>query len=162
PKTIQLECSTRMAASKRGGVLTIGLPTMASLSVEQFAAVVTGLLALHRPRAASRIVNLIRGINFWLWRSVYGKGRLDRWLSLVAQRRHFHFAKLLLPLMLMRFPAQLVLFIPMFIANTIAQSVVRAAEFDADRAAARLVGRKTFASVVERLDLIDFTWDGVL
>ena len=41
-------------------------------------------------------MNLIRGINYWLWRSVYGKGRLDRWLSLVAQRRHFHLAKLLL------------------------------------------------------------------
>jgi len=107
-------------------------------------------------------VNMIRGINYWLWRSVYGKSRFDRWLSLVAQRRHMHFAKLLLPLMLMKIPAQAVLFIPMFIGNTIAQGAVRAAEFDADRAATRLVGRKTFAAVVERLDLISFTWDGVL
>src|SRR4029079_4198367 len=100
--------------------------------------------------------------NYWLWRSVYGKGRFDRWLSLVAQRRHFHFAKLLLPLMLMRLPPQLVLFIPMFIANTIAVGVVRAAELDADRAAARLVGRKTFMAVGERLGRGVFLWGGVL
>jgi hypothetical protein len=71
-------------------------------------------------------------------------------------------AKLLLPLMLMRLPAQMVLFVPMFIANTIAQSAVRAAEFDADKAASRLVGRKTFVAVIDRLEQIDYSWDGVL
>jgi hypothetical protein len=162
PKRIELECSTRLVAAKSGSVLTIGLPAMASLSVEQFAAVAADRLAHNRAGAAGGLMSLIRGINYWLWRSVYGKGRLDRWLSLVAQRRHFHLAKLLLPLMLMRLPAQLVLFIPMFIANTIAATVVRAAEFDADRAAARLVGRKTFTAVVERLEQIDFVWDGML
>jgi len=46
-----------------------------------------------------------------------------------------------------------VLFIPMFIANTIAQGVVRAA--DSMRTARNAAGgRKTFAAVVERLDLI--------
>jgi hypothetical protein len=163
PKSIHLECSTRVAAINRGGVrLTFGLPVVASLSASQFAALMAGQLALHRPKAGSRVVNMIRGINYWLWRSVYGKGRFDRWLALVAQRRHFHLAKLLLPLVLMRLPAQAVLFIPMFIANTIAMGVVRSAEFDADRAATRLVGKATFAGLLERLEQIDFTWDGVL
>ncbi len=162
PKRIELECSTRVVAAKSGSVLTIGLPAMASLSVEQFAAVVGDELAQNRSGAAGGLMSLIRGINYWLWRSVYGKGRFDRWLSLVAQRRHFHLAKLLLPLMLMRLPAQIVLFIPMFIANTIAAAAVRAAEFDADRTAARLVGKKTFMAVVERLEQINFVWDGML
>jgi hypothetical protein len=68
----------------------------------------------------------------------------------------------LLPLVLMRLPAQLVLFIPMFITNTIASAVVRASAFDADRAASRLVGKKTFGIVVERFEQIDFVWDGML
>jgi hypothetical protein len=162
PKTIQLECSTRMAAEKGGSVVTFGLPAIAAMSVDQFACVMANLLSLHRPKAGCRVVNAMRGINYWLWRTVYGKGRFDRWLSRVAERRHLHLAKLLLPLMLMRLPAQIVLFIPMFIANTIAQSAVRAAEFDADKAASRLVGRKTFAAVIERLEQIDYSWDGVL
>jgi hypothetical protein len=162
PKTVQFECSTRMATNNGGRVVTFGLPAVASLSAEQFAAVAAGQIAQYRRGSAAGLMNFIRGINFWLWRSVYGKGRFDRWLSLVAQRRHFHLAKLLLPLMLMRLPAQLVLFIPMFIANTIGSGVVRAAAFDADRAASRLVGKKTFAAVVDRLEQINFSWDGML
>lgn len=162
PKTIQLECSTRMAADKGGSVVTLGLPAIAAMSVDQFACVLAGLLSLHRPKAGCRVMNMIRGINYWLWRSVYGKSRFERWLARVAERPHFHAAKLLLPLKVMKFPAQIVLFVPMFIANTIAQSVVRAAELDADHAAARLVGRRTFAAVLERLEQINFSWDGVL
>src|SRR5205085_10967379 len=64
--------------------------------------------------------------------------------------------------MLRRLPGRLVLFIPMVIAKAVAAAAVRAAEFDADRAAARLVGRKTFMAVVERLEQIDFVWDGML
>lgn len=162
PKTIQLECSTRMAADKGGSVVTLGLPAIAAMSVDQFACVLAGLLSLHRPKAGCRVMNMIRSINYWLWRSVYGKSRFDRWLARVAERPHFHAAKLLLPLKVMKFPAQIVLFVPMFIANTIAQSVVRAAELDADHAAARLVGRRTFGVVLERLEQINFSWDGVL
>ncbi len=162
PKTIQLECSTRFSADKGGSLVTLGLPAIAAMSVDQFACVLANLLALHRPKAGCGVMNMIRGINYWLWRSVYGKSRLDRWLARVKERPHFHAAKLLLPLMLTKLPAQMVLFIPMFIANTIAQSAVRAAEFDADRAAARLVGRKTFAAVIERLEQINFSWDGIL
>jgi hypothetical protein len=162
PKTIQLECSTRMVAEKGGSVVTLGLPAIAAMSVDQFACVMANILSLHRPKAGCRVMNAMRGINYWLWRSVYGKGRFDRWLSRVAERPHFHMAKLLLPLMLMRLPAQMVLFIPMFVANTIGQAAVRAAEFDADKAASRLVGRKTFAAVIERLEQIDYSWDGVL
>jgi phage FluMu protein Com len=162
PKTIEVECSTRFSATKGGSLVTLGLPAVAAMSVDQFACVLANLLALHRPKAGCRVMNMIRGINYWLWRNVYGKSRLDRWLARVAERPHFHAAKLLLPLKATKIPAQMVLFIPMFIANTIAQSAVRAAEFDADRAAARLVGRKTFAAVIERLEQIDFSWDGIL
>lgn len=162
PKTIQLECSTRMAAEKGGSVVTLGLPAIAAMSVDQFACVLAGLLSLHRPKAGCGVMNKIRGINYWLWRSVYGKSRFDRWLARVAERPHFHAAKLLLPLKVMKLPAQIVLFVPMFIANTIAQAVVRAAELDADHAAARLVGKRTFTVVLERLEQIDFSWDGVL
>jgi len=162
PKTVQLECSTRFVAEKGGSVVTLGLPAIAAMSVDQFACVLANILSLHRPQAGGRLMNAMRGINYWLWRCVYGKGRFDRWLSRVAERPHFHMAKLLLPLMLMRLPAQMVLFVPMFIANTIAQSAVRAAEFDADKAASRLVGRKTFVAVIDRLEQIDYSWDGVL
>src|SRR5207245_4935373 len=113
-------------------------------------------------RAGCRVTNLIRGINGWLWQSVYGRSRFDQWLSLVAQRPYFHLAKLLLPLRAMKFAPQAVLFVPMFVANTVGAVVVRQAELDADRAAARLVGRQRFAALLERMEMVEFTWEGVL
>jgi len=61
PKTIQFECSTRIAPTKGGGVLTLGLPVVASALGRAVAGIVAGLQALHRPRAGCRVVNLIRG-----------------------------------------------------------------------------------------------------
>ena len=108
------------------------------------------------------MTNAIRGINAWLWRSVYGKSRFEQWLAAGRRAASLSFAKLLLPLAAANFPAQAVLFVPMFIANTVAAGVVRRAEHDADRTAARLVGRQTFAALLERVDLIQFTWEGVV
>ena len=163
PQGVQLECSPRLTASGgAGGVLTLGLPLVACLSADQLAGLVAGQLALVRRGAGCRITNGIRGINGWLWRSVYGQSRFDQWLSLVAERPHFHLAKLLLPLAAARLVVQAVLFVPMFIANTIAAAVIRRAELDADLVATRLIGARGFAGLLERAELIEFTWDGVV
>jgi len=163
PQKVQLECSPRLAVSTaRGSQLTLGLPLVACLNIEQFAGMVAGQMALVRRRSGCRVTNLIRGINGWLWRSVYGQSRFDQWLALVAERPHFHLAKLLLPLRATKFVAQAVLFVPMFIANTVAAGVVRHAELDADRCTVRLVGRKRFAELLERVEQAEFTWEGVI
>jgi Zn-dependent protease with chaperone function len=151
-----------MGLVHRDVVLTIGLPLVACLSVEQLAGLIAGQMAQFRRKAGSRLTNTIRAINGWLWRSVYEDGRFDAWLRRVAERRHFHLAKLLLPLRAIRLFAQMALFVPMFIGNTVASSLVRIVELEADRAGARLVGRETFAGALVRLGLIEFTWQGVL
>ena len=162
PQQLQLECSTRLAAERNGGVLTIGLPLAASLSVEQLGGLIAGQMALYRRGAACRPTNLIRAINGWLWRSIYEDSRFDAWLARVASRPGFSAAKLLVPLRAAKLIAQAVLFVPMFIGNTLAQGLVRQSELDADRAAARLVGRETFAATLVRQGVVDFTWEGVL
>jgi len=171
PAHWRLECSTELSVSadrgrfglSQGGlVLTLGLPAMACLSAEQLAGVLADQLSFYRRGAASSTTELVRTINGWLWQSVYGQGRLDQWLALVAQRPHFHAAKLLLPLRGLKWAAQAVLFVPMFVANTIASTILRRAEYDADRLTVRLVGRRTFANLLAQRELIDFAWQGVL
>jgi hypothetical protein len=162
PASVSLECSTRLEFQPRSKRLTLGLPLVACLSAEQLAGALAGQFARCRQGAACSATNLIRRINHWLWRSVYGKSRFDQWLVIVAERPHFHPAKLLLPLAGMKFVAQAVLFVPMFIANTVAAQVVRRADLDADLIAARLIGSKAFSGLLERQELIDFTWEGVL
>jgi hypothetical protein len=163
PKSVRATCDTRMAyRSRGGGELTLGLPLVACLSVQELAGAIGSELALVRPGSVSGATTLIRGINAWLWNSVYGESRLDQWLSVVAQRQHFHVTKLLLPLAWMKFVPQAVLFVPMFIANTIGAGVIGWAERDADLVASRLIGAKSFAGLLERQELVDFTWEGVL
>ena len=109
----------------RGSTLTIGLPLTTVLSVEQLAGLVAGQLAPHRRRAASGPTNLIRAINGWLWRSVYQEDRFDRWITRANLRPGFHLGRLLLPLRALSFLARGVLWIPMFIGNTVAAALVR-------------------------------------
>lgn len=163
PGHVLVNCDTRVALSRRGnGTLTLGLPLLACLSVTDLAGVLAYQLAMARQHSAAGITELIRAINGWLWRSVYGKSRLDQWLSVVAQRQRFGISKLLLPLAVMKWVPQAVLFIPMFVANTVAAGVIRLAERDADRIAARTIGLPAYAALLEREELIDFTWEGVL
>lgn len=162
PTRVYVNCDTRVAVAKGGQELTLGLPLVACLSAQELAGTLAHDLALVRRGSAAGVTALIRGINGWLWRSVYGKSRFDQWLSVVAQRQHFHVSKLLLPLAAMKLVPQAVLFVPMFIANTIGAAVIRASERDADRTAARLIGSKSILGLLEREELIEFTWEGVL
>jgi Zn-dependent protease with chaperone function len=160
PNVVVFECSPYVMGNRKR--LSLGLPLVACMSIEQLAAIIAGQLALHRQHAGCAITNLIRGINGWLWQSVYGRGRFDQWLTIVAERPYFHLPKLLLPLRAAMFPPQVVLFVPMFVANTVAGVVVGQAELDADRAAARLIGRRRFGGLLERIELVEFSWDSVL
>jgi hypothetical protein len=163
PQRVLVTCDVRVAHRRRGGgELMIGLPLVACLTEDELAGLLASHLALARRGSAAGAIAWIRGINAWLWHSVYGQSRLDQWLSVVAQRQHFHVSKLLLPLSVLNWPPRVVLFVPMFIANTIGAGVIRRAEQDADRLAARLIGLRAFGGLLERQELIDFAWEGVL
>jgi hypothetical protein len=171
PKTIRLECSTHYGAAYRRGMLgyltgdlalTIGLPLAACLTVEQLASLVAGELAPYRRRAGSGLMTLIGRINGWLWRSVYESDRFDEWINRATSRPGMHLGKLLHPLKAVRIFAQIVLFIPMFIGNTVAAGLVRRTQFDADRCQARLAGKDDFEPTQQRAAVAAFNWEGVL
>jgi hypothetical protein len=171
PKSIRLECSAFFGSAYRRGLfgyltgdlnLSVGLPLLACLSVEQFAGLVAGEVAHYRRRAGSGLMVLIDGVNGWLWRSVYEPDRFDEWVDRATSRPGFYLGKLLLPLKGLKLFAQIVLWIPMFIGNTVASAIVRATEFDADRCHARLAGRGSFETTLQRVRIVAYTWEGLL
>jgi hypothetical protein len=162
PKTIQTECSPRLAADSGGSRLTIGLPLLTTITIEQLGGLVAAQLAPYRRRAGAGAANLIRAINGWMWRSVYQDDRFDRWIKRSNVRPGMHFGRLLLPLRVLSFAHRVVLWIPMFIGNTVAASLARESELDADRAAARLIGAKSWAATIDRAKVINFTYEGIL
>jgi hypothetical protein len=162
PATIHVECSPRLNLDRSGRNLTIGLALASGLTVQQLASQVGGLLAQHRRNAASGPTNLIRAINGWVWRSVYQQDRFDQWVTRVNLRPGFHLGRLVLPLKALSFLARAALWIPMFIGNTVAAALVRRTEFDADLCSARLAGKTTFTDTIERVKIVEYTWDGIL
>ncbi len=162
PANVQLEYSPRLSLDRAGRTLTIGLGLVAGLTAEQLAALITRLLALHRRGAKSGPTNQIRAINGWLWRSVYEQDRLERWITRVNLRPGFHLGRLVLPLAPLSFLARAALWVPMFIGNTVASALVRRTELDADLCAARLAGRQPLLDTIDRVKLIEYTWDGIL
>jgi hypothetical protein len=171
PNSVRLECSTHYGAAYRRGLLgyltgdlalTLGLPLVACLSVEQLASLIAGELAPVRRRSGSGLMTLIGGINGWLWRSVYEPDRFDEWVNRAVSRPGMNVGKLLYPLKAVRIVPQIVLFIPMFIGNTVAAGLVKRTQFDADRCQARLAGKDDFEPIQQRVAVAAFNWEGVL
>jgi hypothetical protein len=130
--------------------------------VKQLAGLAAGELAHYRKRTASKLTWLIDAINGWMWRSVFEPDRWDDWLDRASSRPGLHPGKLLAPLKAVRLFAQIVLWIPMFIGNTVAGWIVRRAALDADRCHARLAGRNSFETALEQTQIASFTWEGIL
>ncbi|MCU0878197.1 MAG: hypothetical protein MUF06_10465 [Pirellulaceae bacterium] len=161
PDTLIVECVPGRSLDRSGRTLKLGLGLVAGLSVGQFAGLLAVLLAQHRRRAGTGPTNLVRAINGWMWRCVFREDRLDQWITRANLRPGFHAGRLLLPLRPLSYLVRMVLWVPMFIGNTIAAALVRRAELDADRCAARLIGRTAFGELQDRIKLVDYTWDGI-
>jgi hypothetical protein len=162
PTTIQIDCSPRLSLDRAGRTLTLGLGLVAGLTIEQLAGLVAGQLAQHRRGAASGPMNLTRAINGWLWRTVYQQDRFEQWITRVNLRPGFHLGRLVLPLRPLSFLARAAVWVPMFIGNTVAAALVRRTELDADLCAARLVGQQTQVENIDRVKIVEYTWEGIL
>lgn len=171
PKSVWLECSTYCGSSYRRGLLgyltgdlglTLGLPLVACLTVEQLASLMSGEIARYRRRSGSGLTTVINAINGWLWRSVFEPDRWDEWVNRHTSRPGMHAGKLLYPLKAVRIFSQIVLWIPMFIGNTVAAGIERRTQFDADRCQARLAGRNDFEFIQQRAAVATFNWETLL
>jgi membrane protein implicated in regulation of membrane protease activity len=162
PAVLQAECSPRLEIDRHGRTLKLGLPLVMNLTVEQVGGLIAAQLAPHRRGAGSGPARLIRSINGWMWRSVYQEDRFDRWITRANLRPGFHLGRLLVPLRAFSFLARVVLWIPMFIGNTVAAVLTRESELDSDRIAARLIGGKEWTATIERVKVVAFTWEGIL
>lgn len=171
PRWIVLECSPQIGAAPRGGllglcrkdlVLTMGLPLVASLRAEELAILVVQTLAPFRRKAAPWRMWLIRRMQEWVWRGVFENDRWDDWLARKTRRRGWHAGKCLLPLVVFKKIEQAALWVPMFLADTLAGPVVRRSLLDADGCAALLGGRRNWHSAVARQRIAAFHWEGLL
>lgn len=166
PKRIYVDATANAHASLRRGifslvgeddlVLTLGLPLVAGLSLQQVAGVLAHEFAHFSQRAGMRLSYLIRASNFWFARVVFQPDSMDDWM------RRSSGDNLLAGLIVLLakgciWLTRRILFGLMWAGQAISCYMMRQMELDADRYEARLVGAATFESTMRDIRVLDLS-----
>ncbi len=160
PTRIDVDCQVNASASFRRGlvsmlgkdmVLTLGLPLVAGLNLQQFAGVLAHEFGHFAQGWGLRLAYVIRVISHWFTRVVYERDAWDEWLADSARNWDFrvgiilHFSRLLVWL------TRKVLWALMMIGHGVAGLLLRQMEFDADLHEIRFSGSESFEATCRKL-----------
>ena len=164
PREIRLDNQVNASAAFRRGwismlgsdlVLTIGLPLTAGLRSDQLAGILAHEFGHFAQTMAMRFSYVIASVNFWFYRVVYERDRLDEWLDKSRASAEYWMWSLVLWLSdkAVNF-GRMVLKGLMTVGHWMSAFLSRQMELDADRYECRLVGSITFDRTVLDLNLL--------
>ena len=160
PTRIDVDCEVNASASFRRGlfsffsqdlVLTIGLPLVQGLTVQQLAGVLAHEFGHFAQGAGMRLTYIIRSINHWFMRVVYERDSWDESLQKSASSDYGVFVVMVWGAMFFVWLTRKILWSLMWVGNALSSFMLRQMEFDADRYEARLVGGQVFESTCREL-----------
>jgi Zn-dependent protease with chaperone function len=161
PRRIDLICDLNAAASFRRGaasllgndlVLTIGLPLVAGLNLQQFAGVIAHEFGHFAQGFGMRLSYIIRSINGWFVRVVYERDAWD--LSLEEMGMAAQDAGILIIVNCARLgvgTSRLLLKLLMLLAHTVSCFLLRQMEYDADSYAIKVAGSSAMEAATRRM-----------
>ncbi len=140
PDSIRVNCEVNAAAQKRGGefILHVGLPLAAGMNIRSFTEVLSHEFGHFTQDALYRANMPVRLINYWFYRVVMERDVLDVWLEGAADTSGLSWFAW--PVMKLVAGTRWLLYCLMVISNAVSCFMLREAEYDADRHAARVVG----------------------
>ncbi|HLW65279.1 MAG TPA: M48 family metalloprotease [Gemmataceae bacterium] len=167
PRRIDIDCQVNASASFGSGlsglfghdlVLTIGMPLVAELTVQQLAGVIAHELGHFSQGAGMRLSYVIRSINFWFVRVVFERDAWDERLvmwSLETGRLApvFWLARLFVWI------TRGILWVLMIIGHGLSCFLLRQMEYDADRHEIRLAGSDCFAVTSRRISVLSLAME---
>ncbi len=160
PKEIHVDCQVNASASFRRGlfsvlgddlVLTLGLPVVASLSVQQVAGIMAHELGHFSQRLGLRVSFVIRIINFWFARLVFQRDRFDAALVRLARRTSWRVRWIFNLTLFLVHLTRRVLWAVMMLGHVLSSFMMRQMEYDADRYEVRLAGFRCFDSSMREM-----------
>lgn len=165
PKRIDLDCQLNASASFRRGaaslfgndlVLTIGLPLVAGLNMQEFAGVVAHEFGHFTQGFGLRLSYVIRSVNGWFARVVYERDEWDVWLTSWAEEAEdwramivVNFARLAVWI------SRLLLKLLMHLGHGVSCFLLRQMEYDADSYEIKLAGSAAFEETTKRLSVLN-------
>jgi Zn-dependent protease with chaperone function len=163
PKRIDIDCEANASAgfgSVLGGflggdlVLTIGLPLLSELTIQQLAGVVAHELGHFSQGAGIRLSYVIRRINMWFHRVVFERDDWDQSLARTSEETNY-LALIFLLARVFVLLTRCILGVLMLIGHGLSCFLLRQMEYDADRYEARLAGSDAFAETIKKICIMD-------
>lgn len=170
PVRIDVDCQVNASASFRRGmfsmmsddlVLTIGVPLVAGLTLDEFAGVLAHEFGHFTQRTGMRMTYLIRRINGWFARVVYERDVWDQRLIEITESLDIRIGVVFYLAYLFVWLTRCILWVLMMIGHALAGMLLRQMEYDADRHEIRLVGSKVFESSLHQISKLDVAHSAV-
>lgn len=136
-------------------VLTIGMPLVAGMSLQQFAGVLAHEFGHFRQGGAMRVSYVVRTINYWFARVVYHRDAMDEFLIENSEDED-HINWIFYIIRFAVFLNRMILWCFMMVAHAVTCGLSRQMEYDADRYETRLVGTDTFRETCFRLNWLAY------
>ncbi len=149
PREIRLDCEVNASAGFRRGfrsflghdlVLTVGLPLVAGLSMRELAGVVAHEFGHFTQGAAMRLSYLIRRVNLWFARVIYGRDSWDEALEEWSESETWWVSFVVRCAQVGVWFSRFLLKVLMYFGHAISSFLMRQMEFDADRCFAHIAG----------------------
>ena len=158
PRRIELSCTLNASAHMEPGwrgffgnqlILTLGLPLVAGLTQRELAGVVAHEFGHFRQGGGLRVSYLIRAVNHWFARVIYGRDGWDRFIAQWAAHATWWWMSVIV--FWVRFGvgfARGVLWLLMKTGQTVSAALMRQMEYDADRCEIGLAGSAAFETAL--------------
>ncbi len=159
PRAIHVDCDVNASASLGGLLsrhltLTIGLPLAAGLSLREFAGVLAHEFGHFSQGLGMRLSYMIRAVNDWFARVVYGRDAWDEQLVRAAAGSSGAINLVIRLVQGLVWLTRRILWLLMMCGHGVSCFLMRRMEFDADQYEVRIAGSQAFASTSEKLPLL--------
>ncbi|HRW09629.1 MAG TPA: M48 family metallopeptidase [Caldilineaceae bacterium] len=160
PRAIELDCEVNASARFRRGflsmfgndlVLTIGMPLVAGLTMDQFAGVLAHEFGHFAQGVGMRLTYLIRSISHWFTRVVYERDEWDERLIVWSKTWDLRVSWIIYLARGFVWGTRKILWALMMVGHGVSAFLLRQMEFDADRHEIRLVGSAAFESTMRQI-----------
>jgi Zn-dependent protease with chaperone function len=161
PERIEVDCQINAAAGFSGGAfslfarepgLVIGLGLVAGLDLKQFAGVLAHELGHISQGSGARLMQVISSINGWFARVVYERDEWDETLQRWSTGDNIYEMVIGGLARLAVWLTRRVLWFLLHVGHLVNMVFLRQREYDADRYMARMIGAKSFAQSMWRLN----------
>jgi Zn-dependent protease with chaperone function len=160
PKRVDVDCRINASASFENGfsgmrrrdlVLTIGLPLVAGLNIQQFGGVLAHEFGHFTQGAGMSLTYLIQSINFWFHRVVHERDEWDYYLESATQRLPFQIRIIFYIARGCVAGSRKLLMLLMKLGHGMSCFMSRQMEYDADSYQVKLAGGRAFTQTFHRL-----------